>query len=291
MDLSLLLQLLVNGIVLGFIYALISMGLSLIFGVIGIVNFAHGEFYMLGAMLCFYAFTYLGMSYWISAAFVLIASLAFGYLLYVTLLDKLAGKGFERNILLTLGLAMILQNGAMLLFTTEPRMLVTGATYSEIEFGDVVLPLVRLQALVLAVCAFLALYAVLYRTRAGQAMRGVAQSRSASLMVGIDPRRISALAVVVGVGLSGIAGAALAPVYSIHPSMGAAFIFKAFAVVIVGGLGNVGGAAIAAIGLGIVETISTGLLPLAFVDAIAFVAMMLVLLVRPEGLFGRGMRV
>ena len=96
---------------------------------------------------------------------------------------------------------------------------------------------------------------------------------------------------VVGVGLSGIAGAALAPVYSIHPSMGAAFIFKAFAVVIVGGLGNVGGAAIAAIGLGIVETISTGLLPLAFVDAIAFVAMMLVLLVRPEGLFGRGMRV
>ncbi len=291
MDFNLFLQLLMNGIVLGFIYALIAMGLSLMFGVIGIVNFAHGEFYMLGAMLCFYGFTYLGMSYWISAAFVLITSLAFGYLLYVALLDKLAGKGFERNILLTLGLAMILQNGAMLLFTTEPRMLVTSATYSEIEIGEFVLPLVRLQALMLAVCAFVTLYVVLYRTRAGQAMRGVAQSRAASLMVGIDPRRISALAVVVGVGLSGIAGAALAPVYSIHPSMGASFIFKAFAVVIVGGLGNVGGAAIAAIGLGVIETIGTGLLPLAFVDAIAFVAMMLVLLVRPEGLFGKGMRV
>jgi branched-chain amino acid transport system permease protein len=122
-------------------------------------------------------------------------------------------------------------------------------------------------------------------------MRGVAQNRDAALMVGIDPRAVSRLAVAIGIGLSGLAGAALAPVYAVHPLMGFSFVFKAFAIIIIGVLGNVSGAAIAAITLGLLESLAAGFLPQVMVDGLAFSAMIVVLLVRPQGLFGRGVRV
>jgi len=122
-------------------------------------------------------------------------------------------------------------------------------------------------------------------------MRGVAQNREAALMVGIDPRTVSRLAVAIGIGLSGLAGAALAPVYAVEPTMGGAFVFKAFAIIIIGGLGNISGAAIAAVLLGVLESLMSGFLPLVLVDALAFVAMIVILLFRPQGLFGRGVRV
>jgi branched-chain amino acid transport system permease protein len=110
-------------------------------------------------------------------------------------------------------------------------------------------------------------------------------------MVGIDTRVVARLAVAIGIGLSGLAGAALAPVYAVHPLMGFSFVFKAFAIIIIGGMGNISGAAISAVMLGVIESFAGGMLPLAMTDAVAFVAMILVLLLRPEGLFGRGVRV
>lgn len=291
MDPGFLAQLLLNGIVIGVIYALIAMGLSLIFGVLEIVNFAHGEFYMLGAMLAYFLTAQWGFGYWPIILIVTIVALALGYVLYEGLLLSMHGEGFERSILLTLGLSMVLQNGAVFLFTTTPRMLETGLSYSNIVVGDLRLPVARAFALGLGLAAFAALYLILYRTRIGKAMRGVAQNREAALMVGIDPRAVSRLAVAVGIGLSGLAGAALAPVYAVHPLMGFSFVFKAFAIIIIGGLGNISGAAIAAIMLGILESFAGGFLPLALVDALAFVCMIAVLLLRPQGLFGRGVRV
>jgi branched-chain amino acid transport system permease protein len=149
----------------------------------------------------------------------------------------------------------------------------------------------RVLAFVLAVCAFGLLYLVLHRSRIGKAIRAVSQNRDAALMVGIDPRAVSAVAVAVGIGLCGLAGASLAPVYSVHPLMGYAFIFKAFALVIIGGLGNVSGAAIAAVALGVLESLAGGFLSQVAVDALAFLAMIAVLLVRPQGLFGTGVRI
>ena len=110
-------------------------------------------------------------------------------------------------------------------------------------------------------------------------------------MVGIDPRAVSRLAVAIGIGLSGLAGAALAPVYAVHPLMGFSFVFKAFAIIIIGGLGNISGAALAAVALGILESVAGGFLPLVMADALAFIAMIAILLLRPQGLFGRGVRV
>lgn len=291
MDASFLLQLLLNGLVVGVVYALIAMGLSLIFGVLEIVNFAHGEFYMLGAMAAYFLATNFAFGYWTTVAVVTLAGLAVGYVLYEALLSSLKGEGFERSILLTLGLSMVLQNGAVFLFTTTPRMIQGAQTYATISLGDLRIPLLRVFALGLGLAAFAALYLILYRTQVGKAMRGVAQNRDAALMVGIDPRAISRLAVAIGIGLSGLAGAALAPIYAVHPLMGFAFVFKAFAIIIIGGLGNVGGAAIAAIALGILESLMGGFLSQVLVDGLAFAAMILILLLRPQGLFGRGVRV
>jgi branched-chain amino acid transport system permease protein len=290
-DLSFCLQLLLNGIVIGVIYALVAMGLSLIFGVLEIDNFAHGEFYMLGAMLAYFLTMNAGLGYWPTILVVTAVAVGLGYVLYEALLGSLQGEGFERSILLTLGLSMVLQNGAVFVFTTTPKMMQTRYSYSNVSLGDLRVPVMRLLALGLGLLAFGALYLILYRTRVGKAMRGVAQSRDAALMVGIDPRAVSRLAVAIGVGLSGLAGAALAPVYAVHPLMGFSFVFKAFAIIIIGGLGNVAGAAIAAVGLGVLESFVGGFFPLVMVDALAFTSMIAILLLRPQGLFGRGVRV
>ena len=291
MDPGFYLQLLLNGIVIGCIYALIAMGLSLIFGVLEIVNFAHGEFYMLGAMLAYFLTMNLRLGYAATVLVVTASAVGLGYLLYEALLVSVQGGGFERSILLTLGLSMVLQNGAVFLFTTTPRMIETQQSYTNVVVGDLRVSLMRLLALGLAVLAFAALYLILYRTRVGKAKRGVAQSREAALMVGIDPRAVSRLAVAIGIGLSGLAGGALAPVYAVHPLMGASFVFKAFAIIILGGLGNIAGAAIAALSLGVLESVMGGFLPVVMVDALVFSSMIAMLLVRPQGLFGRGVRV
>lgn len=291
MDPVLLAQLLVDGIAIGLIYALLAVGLSLIFGVLEIVNFAHGEFYMLGAMASYFLTADLALGYWATVAAVTLGAAALGYVFHEALLAPMQGKGFERSILLTLGVAMVLQNGALYLFTATPRIVPSPYAYSNLAVGDVRVGVLKLFALALAAAAFLALYLVLNGTRMGKAMRGIAQNREAALMVGIDPRAVARLAVAIGIGLTGLAGAALAPLYAVHPVMGAAYMFKAFAVIIVGGLGNIAGAAVAAILLGLVESIAGGFLSLGIVDSLAFVAMTLILLLRPRGLFGRSVRI
>ena len=291
MDWSFFAQLLLNGLVMGVIYALVAMGLSLIFGVLEIVNFAHGEFYMLASMLAYFLTAQWGFDYWATILVVTVVGVAVGYVLFEGLLLGLRGEAFERSILLTMGLSMVLQNGAVFLFTTNPHLLESKLSYQNILVGDFRMPVARLYALGLGFAAFAVLYLILHRTRIGKAMRGVAQNRAAADMVGIDARAVSRLAVAIGIGLTGLAGAALAPVYAVHPLMGFNFVFKAFAIIIIGGLGNISGAAIAAVILGVIESLAGGLLPLALTDAVAFLSMIAVLLLRPQGLFGRGVRV
>lgn len=291
MDWSFFAQLLLNGLVMGVIYALVAMGLSLIFGVLEIVNFAHGEFYMLASMLAYFLTAQWGFDYWATILVVTVVGVAVGYVLFEGLLLALRGEAFERSILLTMGLSMVLQNGAVFLFTTNPHLLESKLSYQNIVVGDFRMPVARLYALGLGFAAFAVLYLILNHTRIGKAMRGVAQNRAAADMVGIDARAVSRLAVAIGIGLTGLAGAALAPVYAVHPLMGFNFVFKAFAIIIIGGLGNISGAAIAAVMLGVIESLAGGLLPLALTDAVAFLSMIAVLLLRPQGLFGRGVRV
>ncbi|MCC7271815.1 MAG: branched-chain amino acid ABC transporter permease [Alphaproteobacteria bacterium] len=291
MDAAFLAQLVVNGLVIGMIYALLAMGLSLIFGVLEIVNFAHGDFYMLGAMAAGLALGTLGFGYWPTVAAVTLASAGAGLVLYEALLTTLRAHSFERSILLTLGVSMVLQNGAIYLFTATPRIVESEYGVASVGIGDVTVTLVRLFAIGIAAAAFVLLWLVLYRTRIGQAMRAIAQSREAALMVGIRPRQVARLAVILGIALAGVAGAALAPVYTVHPTMGVLLVFKTFAIIIIGGLGSLAGAAITAVALGVVESLIGGFSSVVLQDAFAFLAMIAVLLLRPQGLFGRGVRV
>jgi branched-chain amino acid transport system permease protein len=285
------LQLVINGVVIGAFYALLAMGLSLIFGVLEIVNFAHGEFYMLGAMAAFYLVGNVHLGYWASVACVVVMGAGVGWLFHRLLLGGMAGRNFERSLLLTLGLGMVLQNGALYLFTATPKLLRTEYGMQAVVIADMRVTLTRLFALAWAAAAFVALYLLLYRTRIGQAMRAVAENREAALVVGIRPERVARLAVVIGIALCALSGAALAPVYTVTPTMGLIFAFKAFAIVVIGGFGSISGAAIAALALGIVEALLGGYLSLVLADGVAFVAMILVLLFRPLGLFGTGVRV
>src|SRR5205814_5048599 len=135
-DFSFYVQLLLNGIVMGVIYALVAMGLSLIFGVLEIVNFAHGEFYMLGAMLAYFLTVHWGFGYWPTIAVVTVTAMAVGYVFFEGLLLALRGEAFERSILLTIGLSMVLQNGAVFLFTTTPKVVESSLSYQNVIVGD-----------------------------------------------------------------------------------------------------------------------------------------------------------
>lgn len=290
MDAWFLLQLVINGIVIGAIYALVASGLSIVFGVLGLVNFAHGELYMAAAMAAYFFSAQLGAGYPLMIVLSVAGAFAAGVVLYEGFLRFLAGKDFERGVLATMGLSMVLQNGAIFLFTTTPRTVQNAYAYTAYSFGEVAVPVLRLAALGLSATALGLTWAVLHHTQLGRAMRGVSQNPEAAAMVGIDARRVSRLAVAMGVALAGLAGAALAPVYAIHPTMGVGFVFKAFAIVIIGGLGNFGGTVVAAMLIGMVESLAGTLISVVAADILSFVLMIAVLLLRPEGLFGRGVR-
>ena len=286
-DATYLLQLTLNGIVLGLVYALIAAGLALIFGVLEIINFAHGEMLMVGAYVMALAVPAFGGQYLPALVLALAASALLGLLLYDGLLVRLRDKDFERSILITIGVSMVLLYGVQYLVTSTPTLVNTQLGIDGVQIGSIRITYTRIVACGLALAAFAALWLVLFRTGFGRAMRAVAINREAALMVGVKPRSVARNAVVIAAMLSGLAGAALAPVYLVQPTMGQFMILKAFALVIIGGLGSLGGAIFAGLALGIIENWIGGFFEVIWQETAAFVVMIAVLIVRPRGLFGR----
>lgn len=290
-DGTLLVELLVTGLIMGSAYALAAAGLSFIYGVMGVINMSHGELYMAGAFVAYVAVAHLGLSYLAALALAVVGLSLGGLLLYDGLLVHLGDRGqLERGIVLTIGVSLILQNGAIAVFGAAPRTFETDLTANVYDLAGIRLAAPRLFALVAAAAAFLVLYVLLQRTNRGRAMRGTAQNPSAALMVGLNPRAISRTTAIVGCALAGLAGAALAFVFSVNATMGLAVLFKAFAIIIIGGLGSMAGTVVTALGLGVVESYAGGLTSTTIQDAVAFGSMMLVLFLRPQGLFGREVR-
>ena len=283
-----LVQLTLNGIALGLLYALIAVGLSLIFGVMEIINFAHGEFLMLGAYAMTFALPVLGLLYWPALAVAILAIMLFGFMVYEGLLIRLKPEEFERSILVTLGLSIIVIHVMQYVFTATPRLVDTQYGFEGVEIGSIRITWTRIIGAASALAAFAGLYGVLRYTQFGRAMRAIAQNREAALMVGIRPRVVARNAVVLAAGLCGLAGAAIAPIQLVTPYMGQFLIFKAFALVIIGGLGNIPGAIVAALGLGLLESWIGGFFEIVWQEAAVFVIMIAVLFVRPDGLFKRG---
>lgn len=287
-----LLQLLLNGIVLGLIYALIAAGLSLLFGVLEIINFAHGEFLMIGAYAMFFVLPVFGLAYLPSLVVAVLISAAAGLILFELFLSRIQRGEFERGILITMGLSMVILYGVQFAVTASPRLVDTQFGFAGLAIGDIQITWPRVAAAGLSLLAFGALYACLNHTEFGRAMRAIAQNREAALMVGIRPRAVARNAVILATGLCGLAGAAIAPIQLVQPQMGQFLVFKAFALVLIGGLGSIPGAIAVALGLGILENFIGGFFSIVWQEAIGFIVMILVLMLRPEGLFSRsGVRV
>jgi len=281
-------QLTANGLLLGLIYALIAAGLALIFGVLRIINFAHGEFLMVGAFAMTLSLPAFGLLYWPALAVAVAVAAILGLVIYECFLSQLGPGEFERSILITLALSIIVLHIVQYLFTANPRIVDTEYGFAGVAIGSIRLTWTRLIAAGEALAAFGLLYLLLKHTQFGRAMRALAQNRDAALMVGIRPRAVARNAVVLATALCGLAGAALAPIQLVTPIMGQSLIFKAFALVIIGGLGNIPGTIAASVGLGVMESWIGGFFEIVWQDASVFIAMILVLFLRPQGLFDTG---
>ena len=288
---TLLVDLLVSGLVSGATYALAAAGLALIYGVMEVINMAHGEFYMAGAFIAYLGVAYLHLPYIAVLALATVSLGLFGVVFYDGLLRRLGTRGqFERGIVLTLGVSLVLQNGAIVIFGAAPKLITTSFTLHSYHLAGQVVPVTRVYAVVCAVVAFVLLYLLLNYTNVGRSMRGAVQNPTAALMVGLNPIRVARLTVVLGCALAGLAGCALTFVYNANPSVGVPVVFTAFAIIIIGGLGSIAGTVVTAFGLGLAQSYVGGLVSTTLQDVVSFSLMMIVLFVRPQGLFGREVR-
>lgn len=288
LDPGVLLQVLVWGLVIGSVYMLLATGLTLIFGVMKVINFAHGELMMAGAFGTFLLWHVLGLSPYLG---VFVSTAAVG-LLGVAIerlgFRPLRGTAKINEIFLSIALILILQNALARAFVPSFReyaQIRTPYALRVFDLGPINLRYDFALLLALTWVIMLGLWVLLFRTGFGREMRGTSQNRTAAMLMGIDVRRVDTLSFGLGAGLAAVAGSLYGIINPFSPYAGTLPAIKAFAVVILGGLGSIRGAVLGGLLYGIVESFATFFLGGAWRDAIAFVLLLLVLLVRPEGLF------
>ncbi len=284
MSIELLIQSALNGFGLAVVYILVALGLTLIFSILDIINFAHGEFYMLGGFVTYYTFAVLGLNYFLALLLAVLAVGAAGVVAERIVFRHLRGKTLN-GFIVSLGLLWVLQASAQLSFGVLDKAVPSAVSGVVRGFG-LVISRERLVVIVTAIALMAALYAFLAFTRAGRAMRAVAQDADAAALQGVNIEAVSALGFGIGCALAGAAGALLAPVFAVSPTMGALPVVKAFIIIIVGGMGNLPGAVLGGLLLGAVEGIGTLFMSSAAVNMLGFLVVIAVLLVRPRGLFG-----
>jgi branched-chain amino acid transport system permease protein len=283
---ELLAEQILNGITLGTLYALVAVGLSLIFGVSEIVNFAHGEFFMLGSFAFFFVYTPGLFPYWLTILLTMLVMATFGLIFHFVVLQRVMTKRMQVQLMATLAASIVLANAAIMVWGTTPRQTPTEYSRMILNLAGLTVSAQRIVIVILTVAAFLGLHGMLKYTRIGKAMRAMAQNREACSAVGIDPVYVSRITLAVGAALCGLAGALISPVFQVFPTMGLLLTLKAFAVVIIGGFGNVSGAICAAFAVGLAEAMTAGYLSSAYTEAVPFVVLLAVLVAKPHGLFG-----
>ena len=280
------LQVVLSGILLGGLYACMAMGFSLIWGVTNLINLAHGSMIVIGAYITWLLVTYTGVDPFLTVPVAGAALFVVGYALQHLLLNRAMRTTLFMTLILTFGLDMVLVNINLALFTADVRSITVSYSDQSLQLGDVRLPYTRLAVFAIALALTLALHLFLEHTRMGQAIRATGQNARAASVLGIDTRRVYAVTFGIGAALAGAAGSLVAVLYSFSPVVGDGFTMKAFVVVVLGGLGSIRGAIVAGIVLGVVENVVSGLLVPGYRDAVSFVLLVLVLLLRPRGIFG-----
>src|SRR5579864_3589514 len=279
-------QAVVNGLLIGGIYALVSIGVTLIFGVVKIVNFAQGEFVMIGMYVSYWLATLIRLDPVASLAVSMPVLFVAGVLLQRFLIRRVLALGDMPQIFLTFALSLLLMNLALLVFTANYRTVQTPYTEAAIHLGPIYVAVAKLIAFVVAMVLSGALWVFLRATDLGKAMRAAAQNRDVAMLMGINPDRVFCVAVGVSLAFAGAAVSLLMPFYPAYPLVGQVFVLMAFVAVVLGTLGNVTGALIASLMMGVAESLG-----IQFVGAdsgliVVFAMLLITLAVRPSGLFG-----
>lgn len=276
----------INGLVVGLLYLLMAVGFTLVFGVMRMVNFAHGEFYMLGAFGAYVFTTALHLPFLLSVVLTLICAIVIGGILEFLILKPLRRDELN-GMIVTIGLAMVLQNVALLIFGPDPLSMpavITGTT----RFANIVIPNSRIYVVVFAILVLLMLYVFLRYSRLGRALRAVVEDYQIASIQGIPARIFYPLGFGIGVGLAAVAGALMAPLFVVSAFIGTTPLLKAFIVVILGGLGSIPGAVVAGLALGLTESYAGLFFKSSTADMVIFLVVIIMLVLMPKGLLGKG---
>lgn len=290
-----LLQNLISGLLTGALYGLGALGLSLAFGVLKVLNVAHGELIMLGGYATFYLFSLLGLDPFLSLAIVFAMLVVLGLVLHALLFRHIVRMDEENRIknslLIGFGLTLVLHTLAVTLFTADDRSIATSYTSSALTLGGVRLPLVRLAGLGVAVVAVFILERFMTRTIWGKALRATSEDWVTAALTGIDVRRVYLVAFAIAAGLAGLTGVLVAASFSVNPSIGLQWTLKALIVVVLAGLGSMRGTLFAGLLLGVAEALSSYQFGGEYREVVGLLIFLLVLSARPQGLFGGGQNV
>jgi len=281
------LQILANGLVLGGLYACIASGFSLVWGVLNVINILHGSFIVLGGYLAFFAYAKLGLHPFLSIGIAAPLFFALGWLMQRTMINRMIAAPVLLTLTLTFGLDLMLANGMLAAFTADFRKLVVDPPLGILSVGPVTLPVDRLVAMALALGLTGLLYLVLSRSRIGRAIVAVRMDREAASLMGVNVPNVYAITFGLGAMMAGASGPLLALIFPISPLSGPVYLGKAFVICVLGGLGSVPGAMIGGLALGVVESLGAVWFGPEHATTLSFVLLILVLLVRPEGLLGR----
>jgi branched-chain amino acid transport system permease protein len=284
---ELFIQSLVSGILIGGVYALIGIGLTIIFGVMRVINFAHGELLMLGMYATYYLFTLLRVDPFFSIVVTIPLMFLFGAILQKVFINRVLAAPEHNQILLTIGLGLIMTNAIMLAFTSDYKILTTSYSSSSVKVMGISISTPLVISFAITVAITLALYWFLLKTDTGQAIRATAQDREAARLMGINVTRMSIIAFGLGAALAGTAGALIAPTYYIFPQVGGGFTLKAFVITVLGGMGSIVGATLGGVLIGVAESVGGVYIGAGWKEVIVFVLFLLFLLFKPSGLFGK----
>lgn len=282
-----LLQALIDGVLLGGVYAVISIGLTLVFGVIGIVNFAQAQFLMVGMFVAYFCWKFLGLDPLIGSLFSFAVVFVIGVGVQRFLIEKILNAPEVTQIFLTVGLLIVIENLALAAFGSDFRTVHTSYQASSLSVGKLLFSVPYLMAFVVSAIVGFVLWWILKHTWWGRSVRATAQDPTAAQLVGISPSRVHQAAFGLGVGLTALGGAVILPFLTVSPTIGDQFAVLMFTVVVLGGLGNVLGAVVGGIAAGLIQSLSALVLPIQLQNLALFVIFILVLAWRPEGLLKR----
>ena len=283
---NLAIQLSIQGILLGGIYGLIAIGLSLIFGVMGVINFAHGQMMVMAMYVSYWIFVLLGIDPYLSLVIVAAVIFFLGYLIQSTVVNRILDYPEAMQVLPLVSVGLILENLALLLWGPDYRSPQTALSLKTFWIGPIMIDISRLIAFGLAILVTTLIFIFLKKTTIGKRIRAASDNRTGAILVGINVDRIHNVAFALGAASTAAAGVLLLPLMPISPHMGHDFTLTAFIVVILGGMGNLMGALVGGLVLGVAESISTLFLPATLKHAVSFGILIIIMLFRPQGIFG-----